>query len=70
MDDAERASRIQRSVDEGKCAWCGELIPGWPDKKGMGDNKRGRFCSPFCLGNMHGPEFIERHKRRLKASEN
>lgn len=70
MKEKNRADRIRRSLEEGKCAWCSKLIPGWPDKKGVGDKKHGRFCSVSCLGSMHGTEFVERHKKRLKVSQN
>lgn len=70
MEEVERSARIRRSLQEGKCAWCDRSIPDWPDKKGLGDDSRGRFCSVSCVGNMYGPEFLERHKDRLNASEN
>lgn len=70
MKNSERAERIRRSLEVGECAWCGKPIPGWPDKEGLGDAQHGRFCSVACLGAMHGPEFLERHKKRLDASQN
>lgn len=69
-EPGERVARIRRSVEEGNCAWCGRGIPDWPEKKGLGDDQLGRFCSVACIGNMYGAEFIERHKDKLKASEN
>jgi len=70
LDEREKAASIERSIGEGKCAWCQKPILGWPDTKGLGDNQRGRFCSVSCIGNMYGPEFYERHIKKLKASEN
>jgi hypothetical protein len=66
----ERAARIRRSVEEGKCAWCAGPISDWPERKGLGDDNRGRFCSVACLGDMYGPEFLERHKDILETREN
>jgi hypothetical protein len=70
MDEAERAARFRRSVDEDVCAWRGTLIDGRPAKRGFGDSELGRFCSMTCEGNTHGSEFVARHSQRLRRSDN
>jgi hypothetical protein len=65
VEEAKRAERIRRSVQDGVCASCQKLIEGWPNKKGLGDSQLGRFCSLGCVVDMYGDEFVKKHLERL-----